>query len=69
LRPKKARPAKQTYQEQRVSIDTFLEYYVSKKEEIINIIERLAMNSDTFDYKQFFQEDTKEEAPKKNKIK
>ena len=65
LRPKKVRPGKQTHQEQRVSIDTFLEYYVSKKEEIINIVERLAMNSDTFDYKQFLQEDAKEEAPKK----
>lgn len=39
------------HKEQRVTLETFTEYYVTEKEEIINVINMLAMNSLDFEFK------------------
>lgn len=46
----KARPNGKLYREERRSLDTFTEYYVMEKEEIIDMIKRLAENESTFNY-------------------
>ncbi|MEI6887472.1 MAG: hypothetical protein WCK31_04535 [bacterium] len=56
---KKQRQNGKRYKEQRVTLDTFVEYYVSIPEEIIDIIKRLAINADTFDYTQYLNADAK----------
>lgn len=43
-----------TVKEQRVSVDTFSEFYVTDKEEIKNFIGMFAVNAKSFDYDQFF---------------
>jgi hypothetical protein len=50
-------PNKETgkvHKEQRVSIDTFSEFYITEKEEIKNFLAVFAINNDSFDYDQFF---------------
>ncbi len=42
-----------TVKEQRVSQQTYSEYYISEKNDIDNFINIFAINADTFDYKQF----------------
>lgn len=41
------------YREERKSFETFNEYYITEKEEIINIVDMFACNKDTFDYKKY----------------
>lgn len=41
------------YAEERKTLDTFYEYYVEEVDEIKAMIERLAVNADTFNYQQF----------------
>ena len=43
-----------TVKEQRVSVDTFSEFYVTDKEEIKNFIGMFAVNAKSFDYDKFF---------------
>ena len=42
-----------TVKEQRVSQQTYSEYYIGEKNDIDNFINIYAINADTFDYKQF----------------
>jgi hypothetical protein len=47
---------KQTaYKKQRVTLDKYYEYYITEKQEIIDFVEMVAFNSDTFDYTAFFK--------------
>jgi hypothetical protein len=48
------------YAEERKLLETFYEYYVESKDEIVNLINMFAINNDTFDYDQYFNA-----APKK----
>ena len=57
--PKKPRPNGKRYQEQRVVVDTFVEYYVSIPEEIENLLNMFAINAKEFDYKQYLTADPK----------
>ena len=41
------------YAEERKTLDTFYEYYVEEVDEIKAMIEKLAVNADTFNYQQF----------------
>lgn len=50
------------YAEERKSLETFYEYYVEDVKEIKDIVSRLAVNADTFDYTSFIE--FKSEAPK-----
>ena len=50
VKASKARPNGKLYREERRSLDTFTEYYVMEKEEIIDMIKRLADNESTFNY-------------------
>lgn len=49
-----------TVKEQRVTMDTFSEYYISDKEDIKTFIELFAINASSFDYKSFLEVDVKE---------
>lgn len=42
------------HKEQRVSVETFSEFYITEKEEIKNFLAIFAINNDSFDYDQFF---------------
>lgn len=49
------------YKEQRITLDTYMEYYVTDKKEICEVIDSLIMNPE-FDYKKFITEEkTKKE--------
>lgn len=47
------------FAEERKTLETYYEYYIEKQEEIIELVEKFAANSDNFDYKQYFAEETK----------
>jgi len=56
-------PNKETgkvHKEQRISMETFSEFYITEKEEILNYIKVFAINSDSFDYDKFMETDVKE---------
>jgi hypothetical protein len=56
-------PNKETgkvHKEQRMSIETFSEFYIIDKEEIKNFISLFAINAASFDYDQFLDIDIKE---------
>jgi hypothetical protein len=53
---KAPRPNGKTYQEQRVALETFEEFYISEKQEIENLINMIAINAETFDYKQYMND-------------
>jgi hypothetical protein len=48
------------YAEERKSLDTFYEYYIEEKQEVVEFIKMIAANADTFDYAQYVE--TKQEA-------
>ena len=50
------------YAEERKTLETFYEYYVENIDEVKDIVNRLAVNADTFDITSFIE--TKTEAPK-----
>lgn len=52
VRTKNPRSNGKAYKEQRVSLETFPEYYVSEKEEIEQVIEMLAVNPE-YNYKKY----------------
>ena len=41
------------HKEQRVSVETFSEFYVMEKDEMENFINMFAVNADSFDYKKY----------------
>ena len=43
--------------EQRVMMDTHAEYYISEKEEIVNIVNGFAINADSFKIEDYFGEE------------
>ena len=49
-----------TVKEQRVSMETFSEFYITNKEEIKNFINIFGINADNFDYDKFLAVDVKE---------
>lgn len=49
-----------TVKEQRVSQQTYSEYYIAEKNDIDNFINIFAINADTFDYKQFTDVEVKD---------
>ena len=49
-----------TVKEQRVSMDTFSEFYLSDKKDIETFIHMFAVNANEFDYSEFMQTDVKE---------
>ena len=55
VRAKTKRSNGKEHREQRTQFETFQEYYITEKKEIENLIERLAVNSDSFNYKQFLK--------------
>ena len=56
-----------TFKEQRVHIDTYTEHYILEKSEIIDLIKRVAVNADTFNYTGHL-DDTLLVTPEKPKI-
>ena len=53
VKANKARPNGKLYREERRNLNTFTEYYVMEKDEIVDMIKRLADNSDTFNYDKY----------------
>ena len=49
-----------TVKEQRVSMETFSEFYITDKDEIKNFINIFSINADNFDYDKFLAVDVKE---------
>lgn len=49
-----------TVKEQRVSMDTFSEFYLTDKKDIETFIHMFAVNANEFDYSEFMQTDVKE---------
>ena len=49
-----------TVKEQRVSMETFSEFYITNKEEIKNFINIFAINADSYDFAKFVDVDIKE---------
>ncbi len=47
------RPDGKTYREVRSQMETFMEFYITEKEEMNSMIEFLCDNADTFDYKKY----------------
>ena len=61
----KPRPNGKPFPEERKSLVTFQEYYITEKQEIETIIDMFAVNTDTFDYKEYLEKDiTIPEQPK-----
>lgn len=56
---KTKRPSGVPYREERKAIDTYQEYYIPEKAEIINIVDMFAINADTYDYKKFLADESK----------
>lgn len=52
-----------TVKEQRVTLDSFSEYYISDKEDIINFVNIFAINAESFNFSQYFVEEPKQESP------
>tara|TARA_Y100000401_G_scaffold38950_1_gene29534 strand:+ start:1797 stop:2210 length:414 start_codon:yes stop_codon:yes gene_type:complete len=49
-----------TVKEQRISQETYSEYYISEKSDIESFINIFAINADTFDYKQYTDVEVKD---------
>lgn len=56
---KKPRQNGKHYKEQRITLQTYTEYYVSEKEEIREMVNKLADNASTFNLKQFLDKKEK----------
>jgi len=50
------RPNGKDYAESRVTVETYYEYYVENKDEITDLINRLALNADTYDYQSYMSQ-------------
>lgn len=53
VKASKARPNGKLYREERRNLSTFTEYYVMEKDEIIDVINRLADNASSFNYNKY----------------
>jgi hypothetical protein len=51
--PKKPRHDQAPYKQQRVSLETYYEYYITKDEEVRAFVSAFAVNADQFDIEQF----------------
>lgn len=49
--PKNLKDQGKAYREERVVLDTYYEYFIEDKEEIISFIEAMADNADTYDFR------------------
>jgi hypothetical protein len=49
-------PTGKTVKEERVSVETFSEFYISDKDEIKTFIHMFAINSDVFDFEQYLKD-------------
>lgn len=54
------RPNGKDYAESRQVLETYYEYYVENKDEITDLVNRLALNADTYDYQSYMSQ---KEAP------
>jgi len=54
-----------TVKEQRVSMDTFSEFYISDKKDIEIFIQLFAINADNFEWKEYLDVDIKKTEPSK----
>jgi hypothetical protein len=52
------RPGGKDYAESRQTMETYYEYYIETKEEIKELINMIALNSDVFDYNQYLEQKT-----------
>lgn len=52
---KRPRANGKPFAEERKAMDTFQEYYITEKNEIEEMVKRLAVNADTFDYAKYFE--------------
>lgn len=52
------------YAETRVSMETFYEYFIEEKEEVLSFIDSFAINADKYDFKTIVEESYKAEAEK-----
>ena len=55
VKTKGPRPNGKTYKEKQILIDTFTEFYVQEKKEILEFVKMITVN-DTFDIEQFMKE-------------
>jgi uncharacterized protein Veg len=53
---KSARKNGKTFKEHRIQLETYTEHYVIEKKEVIDLIQRLAANADTYNYMEFLEE-------------
>ena len=44
------------YAEERKTVETYYEYYIEHPEEVVNVVNALAFNADTFDFNQYMEE-------------
>jgi len=56
---KKPRSNGKNYKEQRITLQTYTEYYVTEKDEIKEIVSKLADNASSFPLKQFLDKKEK----------
>ena len=71
IRTRATRPNGKQYKEQRTTLETFVEYYVEDKEEIKNMLAKLADNADSFDTAKYLDAPvaTEPESPLKQIVK
>ena len=50
------RPNGKDYAEERKPLETYYEYYIENPEEVENIVSILAINSESFDFKQYMED-------------
>lgn len=69
VKPGKIRPNKQPYQEQRVLLATYYEYFINNEDEISDFVVEFSTNCHTFDYKKYFTIlETKEDESYKSEV-
>lgn len=56
---KQARANGKEYAEERRALQTWVEYYIEDKEDIITLVNHFAMNADIFDYARYFEKPEK----------
>jgi len=52
-----------SFAEQRVSLDTYYEYFIEEPTEITDFVKMFAINADSFDFDVYLKTETKEEQP------
>ena len=67
VKTKQPRPNGKTYKEKQILIDTFTEFYVQEKSEILEFVKMITVN-DTFDIQKFMVEPSNIIMPEEKKI-